>query len=104
MSPDCHSVRLVIQHVCEHMGQGSFYRLVAYSDHQNYQPSQFDSLDHLLKMLDAALPEFDASTFSQKRETLETSIVFAGEMELSDKQLSLLGLKDRPTNEMRGRS
>jgi hypothetical protein len=40
----------------------------------------------------------------QKREAFETSIVFAGEMELADKQLSLLGLKDAPKYEMRGRS
>jgi hypothetical protein len=89
-----HSVRLVIQHVCEDGGPRSFYRLVGYSDQQTYQHSQFDSLDQLLKVLVAALPGFDASSFSQGRGDLKTSILFATEMNLSDEQLSLLGLKD----------
>ena len=89
-----HSLRVVVQHSCVH--QRSSYRLVAYGGEGGDYISgsaEFESLDRLLKALHSAVPGFDESTLSI-RNAPETYIVFAGEMELDDSQLSLLGLKD----------
>ena len=40
-----------------------FYRLVVYGDGRTYPPSEFESLDPLLKALHSVLPDFDESTF-----------------------------------------
>ena len=90
---DQHSLRLVVQHVCENSSGRSSYRLVGYSDDQNYRPVEFESLDELLKVLKAAMPGFDASSFSKERPPV-SSILFADLMELSAAQLSALGLTE----------
>src|SRR5258708_4269604 len=58
--------------------------------------AEFESLDRLLKSLHSAVPGFDESTLSIRKDTPETYVAFAGEMELDDSQLLLLGLKDGP--------
>ena len=93
-SPKTHSLRVVVQHRC--VNQRSSYRLVAYGGESGDCTSgstEFESLDRVLKALDSAVSGFDESVLSI-RNTPETCIVFAGEMELDDSQLSLLGLKD----------
>jgi len=91
-SPNTHSLRVVVQRVRAH--QRSLYRLVTYSGNLNCS-AEFESLDHLLKAFHSAVPGFDDSILSIRKDTPETYIAFAGEMELDDSQLSLLGLKDR---------
>jgi hypothetical protein len=90
-----HSLRIVVQHIRVH--QRTVYRLVAYGGEgrdYNSLSAEFESRDHLLKAFRSAMPDFDASSVSVGRETPETYIAFAGEMELDDSQLSLLGLKE----------
>ncbi len=89
-SPKTYSLRVVVQHVRTH--RQSSYRLVAYSGNLNCS-AEFESLDHLLKALHSAMPAFDEGTLSIRKDTPETYVAFAGEMELDDSQLSLLGLK-----------
>ena len=94
MSPNTHSLRVVVQHVRAY--HRSLYRLVAYSGNLTCS-AEFESLERLLKALHSAVPGFDESTLSiRKDDTPETYIAFAGEMELDDSQLLLLGLKDGP--------
>jgi len=90
-----HSLRVVVQHIRAH--QRSVYRLVAYGGEggdYTSRSAEFESLDHLLKAFLAAMPNFDASSLSIRKDAPETYIAFAGQMELNDSQLSLLGLKD----------
>ena len=88
-----HSLRVVVQRVRAH--HRSLYRLVAYSGNLTCS-AEFESLDRLLTALHSAVPGFDESTLSIRKDTPETYIAFAGEMELDDSQLLLLGLKDGP--------
>lgn len=90
MSPNTHSLRVVVQRVRAH--QRSLYRLVAYNGNLTCS-AKFESLDRLLKAFHSAVPGFDESTLSIRKDTPETYIAFAGEMELDDLQLALLGLK-----------
>ena len=92
LAADRHSLRLVVQHVWENASGRSSYRLIAYSNDHTYPPVQFESVDDLLKVLKAALPELDASSFPRERRPV-TSILFADELELSTAQLSILGLR-----------
>jgi hypothetical protein len=93
MSPtDRHALRLVVQHVWESSSARSSYRIIAYSNDRTYRPVEFESLDDLLRLLGKALPEFDVNGFP-KRQTSATSILFADEMELTEAQLSILGLR-----------
>jgi hypothetical protein len=81
----------VIQQIVK-AGKASF-RLVAYGGSRGPGYSDFDSLDALLNALHIAIPDFDASSVSIKvAGGNQTSVVFAGEMELDDHQLSILGL------------
>jgi len=78
-------------------GQRSVYRLVAYGGEGGSYTSgsaEFESLDDLRKAFHSAVPDFDAGSISVRSDMPETYIAFAGEMELIDAQLSLLGLKD----------
>jgi hypothetical protein len=93
MSPDCQSIRLVVQHVWESSSGRSSYRLIGYSDEHTYRPVDFDSLDDLLKVFKAALPAFDVSSFPRARQPV-SSILFADVVELSETQRSILGLKN----------
>jgi len=95
-SPKTHSLRVVVQHSRVH--QRSSYRLVAYGgEGGDYfsRSAEFESLDRLLNALHSVVPGFDESALSIREGTPETYIAFAGEMELDDSQLSLLGLKRR---------
>ena len=94
-SPNTHSLRIVVQHVREH--QRSVYRLIAYGGEAGdyiSRSTEFESLDHLVKALRSAKPDFDAKALSIRKDAPETYIAFAEQMELNDSQLSLLGLKD----------
>ena len=92
MPANCQSLRLVVQLILERSSGQSSYRLIGYSDEHTYRPVDFDSLDDLLKVFKAALPNFDVSGFPQTRQ-LASSILFAELIELSEKQRSILGLK-----------
>src|SRR5258708_13422805 len=94
LSPNTHSLRVVVKNV--RARQRSLYRLVASGGEggdYTCRSAEFESLDRLLKVLHSAVPDFDESTLSTRMDTIETYIAFAGEMELSDSQLSLLALK-----------
>jgi len=94
-SPKTYSLRIVVQHIREH--QRSVYRLVAYGgEGGDYisRSAEFESADHLLEAFRSAIPDFDASTLSIRKDAPETYIALAEHMELNDSQLSLLGLKD----------
>jgi hypothetical protein len=86
-----YGLRIVIQQIFK-AGKASF-RLAAYGGNRAPGHSDFDTLDALLKALHRAVPGFDDSGVSIKvAGGNQTSIIFAGEMELDDNQLSILGL------------
>lgn len=85
-----HRVRMVIQQI------GGFeiaYRIAVYGDQEKPRHADFKNGQALLQALRAALPDFDTSSLSRASlQEGQGSIVFAGEVELSDRQLGLLGL------------
>ena len=84
-------LRTVIQQIVK-AGMTSF-RIVAYGGSHGPRHSDFESLDALLKALHSAVPGFDDSSVSiNVAGGNQTSIVFSGEMDLDDNQLSILGL------------
>jgi hypothetical protein len=84
-------LRIVIQQIVR-AGTSSF-RIVAYGGNRGPRHSDFDSRGALLKSLHSAIPGFDDSSVSiNVAGGNQTSIVFAGEMDLDDDQLSILGL------------
>jgi len=83
-----HSLRLVIQQI--RSPQASFYRLVAYGNQRAYRPAEFESFDQLSRTVHAAVPALNGNLV--RTQTAGTFIVFSGEMELDDTQLSHLGL------------
>ena len=91
ITPRLHTIRLVVQRV-KGSSSNATYRLVAYPDPngRTLNPVTFSSKDQLLQRLHTALPDFDAHLL---REDHDTNIVFAGEMELTSTQLSILGLR-----------
>ena len=94
-SPNAHSLRIVVQHIGT--GQRSVYRLVAYGGEggdYTSRSAEFESLERLLRALRSVAPNFDEASLSLRKDGPETYIVFTGEMELDDSQLSLLGLTD----------
>ena len=94
-SPNTHSLRIVVQYVRAH--QRSVYRLVAYGGEGGSYTSgsiEFESLDRLLQALRSVAPNFDEACLSLQKDGPGSHIVFTGDMELDDSQLSLLGLKD----------
>ncbi len=93
MPPDNHSIRLVVQRVWYSSSGRSSYRLIGYSDEHTYRPVDFDSLDDLLKVFQAALPQIDVSSFPRARQPV-SSILFGDVVELSRTQRSTLGLKN----------
>jgi hypothetical protein len=88
------SVRIVVQHI--YNDWRSSYRLVAYGDRQVFRPLKFESLHDLLNALRSVMPDFDENSFLIRNGARDSYIVFAREVELSDSQLSTLGLKDGP--------
>lgn len=84
---DLRSVRMVIQHI----GVEPAYRLVVYSDLEKPRHADFSSKQTLLRALHAAFPDFDSSAFVfDPLHGRKGSIVFAGEVELDDRQLGRL--------------
>ena len=91
LSTPRHPLRIVIQQIVK-TGTSSF-RIVAYGDSRSPRHSDFESRDALLKALHSAVPGFDDAGVSiNMAGGNQTSIVFAGEMDLDDNQLSILGL------------
>ena len=83
-------VRLVIQEV---RGAGApSYRVIAYPRRacMRDEPAKFSSLEELLTRLKNALPEIDERLVAAGESG--SRILFAGELELSDDQLKILGL------------
>ena len=91
-SQNTYSLRIVVQHVSTN--RQSSYRLVAYGGDYTCRPANFESLDHLVKALRLAVPDFDESALFLRKDAPDTYIAFSGEMELDETQLLLLGLKD----------
>lgn len=70
------------------------YRVIAYGDDVKPMHSEFGSAALLLEALRSAIPGFDVSQLLlQPLQERQGSIVFDGEMLLSAKQRSALGLK-----------
>ena len=83
------SVRLVIQLVRD--DTEPHYRVAVYPGPRGVPlHRKFSSRDELLKRLRAAIPDFDEKNLVGASEA--TQILFAQSMELSDAQLSSLGL------------
>ena len=87
-----HSLRLVIQHnlVASGKSRHSRYRLILYGDSHVHR--DFDSLPALIAALATAGVSVDASTVLAP-DPQESSIILSQSIELSDTQLSNLGLK-----------
>ena len=86
-----YALRIVIRQIFK-AGKASFL-LAVYGGNRAPGHSDFDSLDALLKALHGAVPGFDDSGVSIKvAGGNQTSVVFAGEMELDNHQLSIPGL------------
>ena len=91
MSTPRYPLRIVIQQTVR-AGTSSF-RIVAYGSNRGPRHSDFESSDALLKALHSAVPGFDDSSVSiNVAGGNQTSIVFAGEMDLDYNQLSILDL------------
>ena len=91
------SLRVVVQHIGESSCGRSSYRLIGYSDAKTFEPVEFESPDDLLKILKAALPDFDAASFPKGGQPV-TSILFADDVELSEAQLAVLGYSAESSN------
>ena len=86
---ESHSLRMVIQQI----GIEPAYRVVVYGDWEKPRHVDFNSRQVLLEALRAALPAFDMATLSlDPLHEGQGSMVFAGEIEVSNRQLGLLGL------------
>jgi len=87
-----HSLRLVIQHNWRGTGKSrrSRYRLIFYGDSQSYR--DFDSLGDLAGALQAAGLHIDSKAISPP-DPQASSIVLSQAIELTDAELSSLGLK-----------
>lgn len=69
------------------------YRVVVYGDVEKPRHADFNSRQALLEALQGALPDFDTSGLSlDPLHQGKGSLVFAGEIELNDRQLGLLRL------------
>jgi hypothetical protein len=92
MADDLNALRIVIQRLGVSAVPG--YRVVVYGDEFKPRHSDFGSPVALLEALEAAIPELDALQLRlNPLQEGQGSIVFDGEMLLSEKQLSALGLK-----------
>lgn len=91
MTDDPKPLRIVIQQLGVSPVPG--YRVIVYGDEFKPRHSDFSSAVALLEALEAAIPELDIShlLLNPLREG-QGSIVFDGEMLLSEKQLSMLGM------------
>jgi len=91
-SPDRHPIRVVVQLVLEGSPPQSQYRVVAYPapGGVKLRPATFSSREQLLQQVGAALPDFDPKLLAAGD---EPQVLFAGDMQLTIAQLSVLGLR-----------
>jgi len=89
---DRQAFRIVVQHVHETPTGDSYYSLLVYREGKTWKASGM-SLDDLLGRLRSAGLMLDQMPFAP-HELDETSVVFAGLVDLSRKQLVALDLKD----------
>ncbi|MFZ0396170.1 MAG: hypothetical protein WCF17_06540 [Terracidiphilus sp.] len=86
-----HSLRIVIQQLG--FSEMSGYRVVVYGDEFKPRHADFSSAQVLRAVLRSAIPHFDSSHLSwTPLGDGEGSIVFDGEMQLSESQFFELGL------------
>ena len=91
MASNLNPLRIVIQQLGVSAAPG--YRVIVYGDEFKPRHCDFSNAGGLLEALGAARPELDASQLLlNPLQAPEGSIVFNGEMLLSGKQLSALGL------------
>ena len=91
--------RVVIQHFPERTGEDFPYVLIAYNRNTGEAliPSRYSSLQDLLgKFRSAGLPFHEENLVIN--DTQGPYILFGAEFELNDAQLSILGLKRRPSS------
>lgn len=90
-TPDRYSLRIVIQHIGGKAD--STWRVVAYGGRRALGHADFPSRTMLLDVLSIAIPDFDKAVLSLTDPgPSESSILFTGDIELDDEQLSILGL------------
>lgn len=90
-TPYSYSIRLVIQQI--RSGRDRRYRVMGYSGKRALAFSEFDSERTLMNALDTNVPGFFELDFLRDASGgADHHVIFAGEMELSYRQLSGLGL------------
>jgi hypothetical protein len=92
MRPPNKTVRLVIQEVFESGSGIASYRVIVYPRRPFMRdvPATYSSRNELMTRLQQALPNVDERALAPSDGT--TQVLFARELELSDEQLSILGL------------
>jgi hypothetical protein len=85
-------LRLVVQYV--HGDSDSPWHLVAYGSGRACQPRRFRSIEDLVMVIRSAVPDFDPSQIAIRNNALQSYIAYAGDMTLSESQLSALGMKN----------
>lgn len=89
---DPNSLRLAIQQLG--VSENPAYRVVVYGDDRQPRHSDFGNAHILLETLRAVIPELDLSKLTMNpMGDGQGSMVFAGEIRLTETQLSLLGLR-----------
>lgn len=89
---DPNSLRLAIQQLG--VSENPAYRVVVYGDDRQPRHSDFGNAHSLLETLRAVIPELDLSKLTMNpMGDGQGSMVFAGEIRLTETQLSLLGLR-----------
>lgn len=89
---DRSELRIVVQFV--DADSDSPWHLVAYGSGFAFQPCRFRSVEDLLMVIRSAVPDFDRSHLVVRSDSHQSYIAYAGDMALSDSQLSALGLKN----------
>lgn len=85
------SFRLVIQHIHDRANGNRYYNMVAYREGRSLKASGVP-LDQLLARLGQALPDFDSGKMLMAG--AETFVVFTGRFDLTNDQLTTLGLEE----------
>lgn len=86
------TLRIVVQQLPS--DPHSRFRLIAYGDGKTYQSREYETLDALLQVFRAAVPDFTEAALCARSDTRHAHIVFSGEMALDESQLSTMGLID----------
>jgi hypothetical protein len=92
MRPPSNTVRLVIQEVFDGGSGIASYRVIVYPRRPSMrdEPAIYSSRNRLITRLQQALPNVDDQALAPSDGT--TQVLFSRELELSDEQLSILGL------------